>query len=180
MDRPYAFARAALISQGVIPIRRKHPRDDWDCEVSRLCGRYPELISCAGDADLCAFLFRRKSDGQFFRLIVRGYPGCLTVDTIFKTTAADYRSDWTPQDDVPQPPPAPPDDWASRPETPAAVSLDRPMAVSCVQAPSAPRQRIRSGGPRNFYGRPARVTTGQVRAAIAGLRPFPAPPDRAN
>ncbi len=170
--QPYAFARTVLIRQGVLPIRRKHPRDDWDCEVSKLCGRYPELISCAGDADLCAFLYRRRSDGQFFRVITRGQEAdALVVDTIFETDARDLRSDWSPEDDQPRPPPAPPNDWASRSDQPPPVAGVAAKPAKRLPIACRPGPRIPANAPRNAYGGVARVTAEQIRAAVAGLRP---------
>ena len=63
----YPTVRAALIKRGLLPVHRRHPAYDWDCQVSKLCRTYPELITC-GNSGYCDFLFRRQVDGVLFRV----------------------------------------------------------------------------------------------------------------
>lgn len=97
IGRPYDQVRVALIKRGILPVRRKHPPYDLDCEASKLCGRYPELLSVAADSEFQSFLFRRQADGALFRVIT-GDRRRRTVTGITRGDASDLEVQWVPTD----------------------------------------------------------------------------------
>ena len=70
---PYPEARVELIRQGFDPVRIV----SWDtfdhrCFGQDICAVYRELLQCAADTPACEFLYRRRSDGRYWVVGIRG------------------------------------------------------------------------------------------------------------
>ena len=68
----YDEARRELRVQGYLPVPVRHAKDSYSCSVSGWCGKYPELMYCAGTGVApCNFAFRQRGTGKY--LVVSTY-----------------------------------------------------------------------------------------------------------
>jgi len=74
LGTPYPEARRQLMAQGFDPVRIVAWGPGQQCGWTVVCDKYKETFSCAGDAPLCEFLYRRRSDGRYWSVETRGEP----------------------------------------------------------------------------------------------------------